>query len=65
VGGSIGNGGAARAALMAGFNQPTTPAAAESSRRAYPTGHVIVTVMIRPVPVPGGVPRGAKSRLHN
>jgi hypothetical protein len=30
-----------------------------------PTGHVIgVTAMIGPVPVPGGIPRSAKSRLH-
>jgi hypothetical protein len=36
------------------------------ARRAYPAGHVIgVTVMTGPVPMPGGVPRSAKSRLHN
>jgi hypothetical protein len=43
-----------------------TPAGAGSSRRAYPAGQVIgVTVMTGPVPMPGGVPRSAKSRLHN
>ena len=49
-----------------GSTRPKTPAGAESSRRAYPTGHMIgVTVMTGPVPTPGGVPRSAKSRLHN
>jgi hypothetical protein len=49
-----------------GSTWPMMPAGAESSRRAYPAGHVIgVTVMTGPVPMPGGVPRSAKSRLHN
>jgi hypothetical protein len=69
-----GNRGAAASATAAlrgqrswpGSTWPMMPAGAESSRRAYPAGHVIgVTVMTGPVPMPGGVPRSAKSRLHN
>jgi len=54
-GGSIGNGGAVRVASRPGSTQPMTPAGAESSRRAYPAGHMIgVTVMTGPAPMPGG-----------
>jgi hypothetical protein len=51
---------------MAGFDPADDTSRRRVLVRAYPAGHVIgVTVMTGPVPMPGGVPRSAKSRPHN